>query len=80
MTDRVPGDLYIAGIDVRNEWYDFSEEYWRGVTGCKGKACEVHVQKVADPKKIVEAIVGVVGETVETFCAEELPEEWDLTG
>jgi len=29
---------------------------------------------------VIEAIDGVVGETLETFCAEELPEEWDLTG
>ena len=29
---------------------------------------------------VIEAIDGVVGETVETFCAEELPEEWDSTG
>ena len=29
---------------------------------------------------VVEAIGGVVAEIIETFCAEELPEEWDLTG
>ncbi len=29
---------------------------------------------------VIEAIDGVVAETLETFCAEELPEEWDLTG
>jgi len=29
---------------------------------------------------VIEAIDGVVSETLETFCAEELPEEWDLTG
>jgi preprotein translocase subunit SecA len=29
---------------------------------------------------VIEAIDVVVGETLETFCAEELPEEWDLTG
>ena len=29
---------------------------------------------------VIEAIDGVIGETLETFCAEELPEEWDLTG
>ena len=29
---------------------------------------------------VLEAIDGVVGETLDTFCSEELPEEWDLTG
>jgi len=29
---------------------------------------------------VIEAIDGVIGETLETFCSEELPEEWDLTG
>ena len=29
---------------------------------------------------VIEAINGVVGETLETFCPEELPEDWDLTG
>ena len=29
---------------------------------------------------VIEAIDGVIAETLETFCAEELPEEWDLTG
>ena len=29
---------------------------------------------------VIEAIDEVVAETLETFCAEELPEEWDLTG
>ncbi len=29
---------------------------------------------------VMEAIDAVVGEMLETFCLEELPEEWDLTG
>ena len=29
---------------------------------------------------VLEAIGGVVAEIIETFCSEELPEEWDLTG
>ena len=58
MTDSVPVDLYIAGIDVRDEWYDFSEEYWHDITGCIGEACEVHVQKVSDPEKLARAIMG----------------------
>ncbi len=29
---------------------------------------------------VLEAIGGVIAEIIETFCSEELPEEWDLTG
>ena len=65
LTAAVPVEMFVVGIDARNQWFPSTESFWRAITGCDGEQdCARRVLRVPDPagltREISEAAIGGV--------------------
>ena len=57
--------VFVVGIDARNQWFPSTETFWHGITGCEGaQDCARRVLRVFDPaaltREISKAAIGGV--------------------
>ena len=65
LTAAFPVEVFVVGIDARNQWFPSTETFWRAITRCEGEQdCARRVLRVLDPagltREISKAAIGGV--------------------
>ncbi|MCY3749057.1 MAG: VWA domain-containing protein [Chloroflexi bacterium] len=65
LTAAFPVEVFVVGIDARNQWFPSTEAFWRTITRCEGEQdCARRVLRVLDPagltREISKAAIGGV--------------------
>ena len=65
LTAEFPVEVFVVGIDARNQWFPSTETFWRAITRCDGEQdCARRVLRVLDPagltREISKAAIGGV--------------------
>ncbi len=65
LTAAFPVEMFVVGIDARNQWFPSTEAFWRAITRCEGEQdCARRVLRVLDPagltREISKAAIGGV--------------------
>ena len=67
-----PVDLFVVGIDARDQWFPSTAAFWRGITACEGEqACAHRVVRVLDPAVLTREISKIATGGVTNLCAKD---------
>ena len=72
LTAAFPVEMFVVGIDARNQWFPSTANFWRAITGCEGEQdCARRVLRVPDPAGLTREISKAAIGGVTNLCPED---------